>query len=69
MVGECHVRYLINPAKLTQFEHYARRWIPLVQRFGGQHHGYFLPSEGINNVALPLNLSVRYLMRKYVMHR
>ena len=50
----CHVRYLIDPAKLSQFEHYARRWIPLVQRFGGQHHGYFLPSEGANNVALAL---------------
>lgn len=50
----CHVRYLIDPAKLTQFEHYAKRWIPLVQRFGGQHHGYFLPSEGANNVALAL---------------
>jgi hypothetical protein len=50
----CHVRYLIDPTKLTQFEHYASRWIPLVQRFGGQHHGSFLPSEGENNVALVL---------------
>ncbi|WP_228998761.1 NIPSNAP family protein [Xanthomonas vesicatoria] len=23
-------------------------------RFGGQHHGYFLPSEGANNIALAL---------------
>ncbi|MFH7524146.1 NIPSNAP family protein [Aeromonas sp. A5] len=23
-------------------------------KFGGQHHGYFLPSEGANNVALAL---------------
>jgi hypothetical protein len=29
-------------------------WIPLVQKFGGQHHGYFLPSEGANNIALAL---------------
>jgi hypothetical protein len=29
-------------------------WIPLVERFGGTHHGYFLPSEGANNVALAL---------------
>jgi NIPSNAP len=29
-------------------------WIPLVERFGGQHHGYFLPSEGANNIALAL---------------
>jgi hypothetical protein len=29
-------------------------WIPLVERFGGTHHGYFLPSEGANNIALAL---------------
>jgi hypothetical protein len=23
-------------------------WIPLVVKFGGIHHGYFLPSEGRN---------------------
>jgi len=26
----------------------------LVERFGGQHNGYFLPSEGANNIALTL---------------
>jgi len=26
-------------------------WIPLVGKFGGQHHGYFLPHEGPNNIA------------------
>mgnify|MGYP000571700337 FL=1 len=29
-------------------------WIPLVNQFGGQHNGYFLPSEGANNIALAL---------------
>lgn len=29
-------------------------WIPLVEKFGGQHNGYFLPSEGANNIALAL---------------
>lgn len=29
-------------------------WIPLVEKFGGNHHGYFLPSEGANNVALAM---------------
>ena len=29
-------------------------WIPLVNKFGGQHNGYFLPSEGANNIALAL---------------
>jgi NIPSNAP len=48
----CHVRYVINPAKLAEFEHYAKLWLDLVPRFGGTHHGYFLPSEGANDIAL-----------------
>ena len=50
----CYVRYIIDPYKLKEFEHYAGLWIPLVPKFGGQHHGYFLPAEGANNVALCL---------------
>lgn len=50
----CHVRYVLDPKKIVEFERYARMWIPLVEQFGGQHHGYFLPSEGANNIALAL---------------
>lgn len=50
----CYLRYIIDPYRLAEFEHYAKLWIPLVEKFGGQHHGYFLPSEGSNNVALAL---------------
>ncbi|MCV6587582.1 MAG: NIPSNAP family protein [Marinobacterium sp.] len=50
----CHVRYVIDPNKVDAFERYAKMWIPLVERFGGSHHGYFLPSEGANNIALAL---------------
>jgi len=50
----CYLRYIIDPYQLAEFEHYAKLWIPLVEKFGGQHHGYFLPSEGANNVALAL---------------
>jgi hypothetical protein len=50
----CYLRYIIDPFKLAEFEHYSKLWIPLVEKFGGQHHGYFLPSEGANNVALAL---------------
>jgi hypothetical protein len=39
---------------MKEFEHYAKLWIPLVNKFAGTHHGYFLPSEGKNNVALAL---------------
>lgn len=50
----CHVRYIIDPKKIAEFERYARMWIPLVEKFGGTHHGYFLPAEGANNIALAL---------------
>jgi uncharacterized protein (DUF1330 family) len=50
----CYLRYIIDPMKFKEFEHYARMWIPLVEKFGGTHHGYFLPSEGENNVALAM---------------
>ncbi|EOC5443597.1 NIPSNAP family protein [Vibrio parahaemolyticus] len=50
----CYVRYVIDPKKVKEFEEYARMWIPLVEKFGGQHYGYFLPSEGANNIALAL---------------
>ena len=50
----CYLRYVIDPFKLKEFEAYGKRWIPLVERFGGKHHGYFMPHEGANNIALAL---------------
>jgi hypothetical protein len=50
----CYLRYVVDPYKLAEFEHYGRIWIPLVEKFGGKHHGYFLPSEGANNIALAM---------------
>ena len=50
----CYLNYVIDPYKTNEFEHYAKLWIPLVNKFGGQHHGYFLPAEGVNNKALAL---------------
>ena len=41
-----HLRYEIDPTKVADFEHYGKLWIELVNRAGGTHHGYFLPSEG-----------------------
>lgn len=48
----CYLRYIIDPDKLAEFEIYAKLWIPLVEKFGGKHHGYLMPSEGASNVAL-----------------
>ena len=50
----CFIKYQLNTAKIDQFELYAKAWIPLVNRFGGNHLGYFLPSEGANNIAYAL---------------
>jgi uncharacterized protein (DUF1330 family) len=50
----CYVKYIINSKKVKEFEQYAKMWIPLVEKFGGQHHGYYLPAEGANNIALAL---------------
>lgn len=50
----CYLRYVVDPFKLQEFETYAKMWIPLVEKWGGQHHGYFLPHEGANNIALAL---------------
>ena len=48
----CYLRYIVDAYKLKEFEQHGKLWIPLVEKFGGKHHGYFLPSEGTNNVAL-----------------
>jgi hypothetical protein len=50
----CSLRYVIDPYKLKEFEHYGKMWIPLIEKFGGTYHGLFLPSEGANNIALTL---------------
>ena len=47
----CTLTYRIDPAKLDAFEAYARAWVALVPRFGGVHHGYFLPHEGPSDIA------------------
>jgi NIPSNAP len=38
----CVVDYTIDPRKTAEFERFARAWIGLVTKHGGQHHGYFL---------------------------
>jgi uncharacterized protein (DUF1330 family) len=50
----CFLRYIIDVSKAKEFEAYGKMWIPLVEKFGGKHLGYFMPSEGANNVALAI---------------
>ncbi len=49
-----YLRYVLDTTKLKEFEHYGKLWIPLVEKFGGKHHGYFMPSEGASNIALAM---------------
>ena len=50
----CYLKYVIDPDKVSEFEEYAQRWILLVNNYGGDHHGYYLPHEGPNNIAYAL---------------
>ena len=50
----CYIKYKIDSYKIKEFEIYAKKWIPLVNKFGGIHHGYFLPHEGTNDIAIAL---------------
>jgi len=50
----CYLKYVIDPYKSSEFEQYAKMWIPLVNKFGGIHHGYWLPYEGADNIAIAL---------------
>src|SRR5260370_7775059 len=50
----CYLRYEIAPFKAKEFETYAKMWLPLVKKFGGTHHGYFLPHEAGDYVAIAL---------------
>ena len=39
----CQIRYTLDLNQLSAFETYARAWIVLIERYGGVHHGYFIP--------------------------
>ena len=47
----CTLTYRIDPYQVDAFEAYAKAWVWLVPKFGGVHHGYFLPHEGASDVA------------------
>jgi hypothetical protein len=51
MTIACFIRYRIDPFQRAEFEEYARRWLRIIPRCGGDLLGYFLPHEGTNDVA------------------
>jgi hypothetical protein len=48
----CFLKYTVEPDRLEVFEVYGKKWIALVNKLGGIHHGYLLPSEGHSDIAL-----------------
>ncbi len=48
------IRYQIDPFKRGLFEDYARSWLAIIPRCGGDLHGYWMPHEGTNNIAFAL---------------
>jgi hypothetical protein len=64
----CLIRYTVDLGKISDFEQYARTWMDLIEKYGGTHHGYFVPhdsppaatfsfsvgEEGASNIAVAL---------------
>ena len=48
------IRYRLDPFKRDQFEDYARYWLEIIPRCGGDLVGYWLPHEGTNDIAYGL---------------
>jgi hypothetical protein len=54
MAITCFIRYQIDPFQRDAFAEYADKWSHVIPRCGGALIGYFLPSEGTNDIAFAL---------------
>jgi NIPSNAP protein len=48
------IRYQLDPFQRDAFEQYARRWLEIIPKCGGDLLGYWMPHEGTNNIAFAL---------------
>ena len=48
------IRYQLDPFKRDQFEQYAKNWLTIIPKCGGDLVGYWMPHEGTNNIAFAL---------------
>ena len=48
------IRYQLDPFKRQVFEEYARRWLTIIPKCGGELVGYWMPHEGTDNIAIAL---------------
>jgi hypothetical protein len=54
MTTTVFIRYQIDPFKREAFEAYARSWLVIIPKCGGDLLGYWMPHEGTNNIAYAL---------------
>lgn len=48
------IRYQLDPFKRAMFEQYAKNWLTITPKCGGDLIGYWMPHEGTNNIAFAL---------------
>ena len=48
------IRYQLDPFKRDAFEAYAKRWLDIIPKCGGDLVGYWVPHEGTNTIAFGL---------------
>jgi len=48
------IRYQLDPFKRALFEQYAKGWLTIIPRCGGEMIGHWMPHEGTNNIAFAL---------------
>ena len=52
-MGTCFIRYTVRPEMRDDFAAYARAWMWLIEKYGGTHHGYFMPPGQDDDVPDP----------------
>src|SRR5262249_60767362 len=48
------IRYRLDPFQRDAFEEYARRWLTIIPKCGGDVVGYWVPPEGTDHTAYGL---------------
>jgi len=49
-MSTCFIRYKLDLDKLDEFREYAHSWISLINKYGGTHHGFFVPGTHVDNL-------------------
>lgn len=54
MIVTVFIRYRLDAFQRDAFEEYARRWLTVIPKCGGDVVGYWMPHEGTDNIAYGL---------------